>query len=208
MAGHVYKLSKPTFRNRYEFFRAEGGEPVVTADISRWTPGKPDLTLHASPDCTGPVIGVVRLGRGFSSSVDFGLGDPAATPQSVQWGKLTKASSWGASEFAMRAVLEPGGAARPFTWKRTKHVGVGGGEPSRLSSKNWKLLDGEGKILAVFQSSAGWGISSGGLLEVRVDDMGRTFEDLVLVTSLALFVRAKNKQSSTAASAGAAGAAA
>jgi hypothetical protein len=68
---HNYDISSP---NKTHLFHVSN---------SSLTPGKPDLTFHASTDSNGPIARVCKFRR-FSSDTEIGVGDPC-TPDSMEW---------------------------------------------------------------------------------------------------------------------------
>lgn len=77
-----------------------------------------------------------------------------------------------------------------FMWKRTRSVAVDDGTIHALSTRNWKLLDEDENLLAVFTSNISRG--QAGVLQVNVD-FGKEFDVMVLMTLLAVYERARRQ---------------
>ncbi|KAK0385669.1 hypothetical protein NLU13_6846 [Sarocladium strictum] len=182
-APRVYSISRYSLSRCYEIAPISSpNQPIASAAISSLK--GPDLTLHASPDHSGPIIAVLDKST-FSSTMKVCLGDPkAAAPDAVQYSKLEK-SGWSDREYQIPVILEKGQQPRTFSWRRTRHEAAAGTSVNQLSSKNYKLVDEQGATLAVFtRESMAW--NKVGTLDVRVD-LGLLFEHLVWITILGVY---------------------
>jgi hypothetical protein len=189
----TYKLSRHSLRRTYEIAPISNpGQPLASAHISTLT--GPDLTLHGSPDASGPILAVLDKST-WSSSMKVGIGDPKVHPNAVQYSKLEK-SGWSDKEYQIPIILEKGQHPRVFSWKRTRNEAVSGMSVNPLSSKNYKMVDEKGATLAVFTAeSMGW--NTIGTLEVRVD-LGMLFEHLVWITILGVYEKLRKSQQAAA----------
>ncbi|KAI9901150.1 hypothetical protein N3K66_002967 [Trichothecium roseum] len=163
-----------------------------------------DITLYAGPDRkSSPAVGAGRIA---TMSRDHKLGyAPASSPspspsggkEDFMWEDMRreKLTEWGyAFSFtpppsSSPAVVAAGGGRRDrvaLMWKRTTHVTAAGMKASRLSVRNFKLVDrgDEGRVLAVFTAARGW--SSCGTLQINVD-WGVGFERVVVVSCVTLY---------------------
>jgi hypothetical protein len=161
---------------------------------SSLTPGKPDLTFHASSDNNGPIAGVCKF-RHFSSDTEIGLGDPSA-PGSMEWEYLHR-QGFTKRQFWFRMHLEDG-SKQTFTWKRTHSLGSG--------HENYKLVEESSKtVVAVFSSGGVFSKSSS--LEIYFN-LGTRFNLMGLLSIIAVVERSRRAKNATAASAASGGAAA
>ncbi|EAU31580.1 predicted protein [Aspergillus terreus NIH2624] len=123
----------------------------------------------------------------FSSVLKVGLGSPQ-TDYATQWEDMIT-EKVGGSEYrwSMNLQTSPDKSRKrtQFVWKRTQHVTVDGVSASKLSSRNFKLLDDSGNIVAVFTSDRTY--RKCGKLQVNVD-YGQDFDTMVFITCLGLFI--------------------
>jgi hypothetical protein len=142
--ARTFQVLKKSFHRHYELL---ADHAKFYADTSLFTPKKPDLTLHAGTDAHGPIVAVSSFLR-FSGQYKIGLGDPAGID--IRWEDM-KRESLRAS--AYRWEMELNRERRAFVWKRTRTVGVDNQAPSKMSVRNWKLVDASSnEVLAVFTS--------------------------------------------------------
>ncbi|KAJ5580211.1 uncharacterized protein N7459_006196 [Penicillium hispanicum] len=187
-----YIITRSLWRRDYEV--STGGVHLYHVDNSYLTPGKPDLTCHAGPDSSAPVVGVCKYHH-FSSDAEIGLGDPSK-PGTMTWERLNRDGLMSVQS-SFRVMLEDRILHR-FTWKRTHSRGTS-------LMDNLKLVcDRTGELIAVFSGR-------GGLLRrtSQLDiypDYGERFQFMVLLTGLALYEKLRRATSATVSSVGAAGA--
>lgn len=189
-----FEINKDLFSHHYDINK-EDGAPLHYVDLSVFSRNKPDLILHNGPSASAPVIAEAHIER-FSGHFKIGVGDPAR-PDAVQWEELHR-EKVDASEYRFSTDLGSD-ERRNFVWKRTRSVGVDGRQPSALSSRNWKLLNEAGELLAVFSSTHA--ISKCGTLQINVD-YGRDFEALVLISCLSLYERSRRRRARAGAAGG------
>ncbi|KAM5359201.1 hypothetical protein ACJZ2D_014663 [Fusarium nematophilum] len=180
---HQFQIDrKGAFSSDYEIKSPSGGVSFYV-DVSSWTPGKPDLTLHQGGSKHGKVVAACHF-PSFSGDLKLGFAGPAGS-DSMEWEDVTKESVFKSSEYRWEAAipdLSPG--RKVLLWKRTHSVAVTGSSPSALSDRNWKLVDEEtGGILAVFTNKHS--MSKCGTLEIR-ENYGGQFDQMVLIGCLAL----------------------
>lgn len=68
------------------------GNGLFFAANSWFSPSKPHITLHAGPDKSGPVLGVVHNAHTGPNTV--GIGDPESNLNSMIWERLSRTSKW------------------------------------------------------------------------------------------------------------------
>ncbi|PYH42219.1 uncharacterized protein BP01DRAFT_394449 [Aspergillus saccharolyticus JOP 1030-1] len=160
--------------------------------MSEVRPRKPDLTFHAGVDDSGPIVAVAKF-QHFSRSIRIGLGDPQA-PGDMIWEDLTSQST-GHSKYRWEMEVHTNGSSRrqSFLWKRTHYVGLEGHTWSRLSNRNYKLIDEQGgNVLALFMSNVA-SYKESGTLQLYVDYEGQ-FDLMVLATVLSLYEKARRRR--------------
>ncbi|CVK85531.1 uncharacterized protein FPRN_06592 [Fusarium proliferatum] len=75
----------------------------------------------------------------------------------------------------------------PMTWRKGNSVAVDGMKASRLSDSNFKLLDPNDQVMAVFTShTMSLRLSAVGTLQINID-LGPMFEYAVITTSLPIY---------------------
>ncbi|POR35321.1 Uncharacterized protein TPAR_04522 [Tolypocladium paradoxum] len=191
----IFKITRPLFKHRYDA-RPNDGAASLYVRTRPLTNKLPDLALHSGPDETFPIVAVCHMPH-FSLNYKIGLGDPSAAHDAVRWEDMIKANLPGTWHTWAMDLMNPGGdiTRRQFVWKHTRKVAVEGMKTSGLSPRNWKLLEdvdgegkGEGDVLAVFTADLSRGRA--GALQVNVD-FGRGWENMVLITCLALYERSR-----------------
>ncbi|CAG7917329.1 unnamed protein product [Penicillium olsonii] len=180
---HHYDVSTP---NKTHLFHVAN---------SSLTPGKPDLTFHASADNNGPIAGVCKF-RHFSSDSEIGLGNPSS-PGRMEWECLHK-QGFTKRQYWFRMHLDHG-KKQTFTWKRTHSLGSG--------YENYKLVEeGSNNVVAVFSSGSVFSKTTGSL-EIYWN-LGQRFYLMTLMSGLTVVERARRAKASAASTGGAAGGAA
>jgi hypothetical protein len=187
-SSRVYEVLKTAFQRHYEV-RSKDGTFSGYAPISGFTPGKPDVTLHAGKDSRGPVIAVAHFPK-FSYNFKVGLGDP---DKNAEWEDVT---GQGPRHLGYRWAVpkKPDSRAygKTFVWKRTRSEGVGETSPSAWSLRNYKLEDEATKeVVAVFTGNHT--LHKCGDLEIR-GEYGEDFDTMVFITCLALNERARRRR--------------
>lgn len=191
----TWKLSKPAFSRHYDIRPDSDSSPVAfVVDISVFTPGKPNLTLHRGASLTSnpPIVACVHTPKA-SRSFTLGLGDPSSP--NIQWDDVTRQGAT-RFEFSFPTVL-PGESDKPLqlTWKKTKRESVQGMKASGFSSQDFKLVDGADRVLAVFTHERG--IGKCGTLEIR-GSWGEAFDLKVLMTVVTLYDLIRRRQNAAA----------
>ncbi|KAF9894133.1 hypothetical protein FE257_009106 [Aspergillus nanangensis] len=189
-----YNICKTCFQRNYTVTSAQD-RPLLYGEISSFT-HKPDLMLHTGSDTHGPVVAVCKFPK-FSSALKVGLGNPDDS-YDTQWEDMTK-ETLGASEYRwsmpFRRPSDGSHGRRTLVWKRTQHVTVEGVTPSKLSTRNYKLVDQWGQLLAVFTSERTY--RKCGVLQVNVE-YGEDFDLMVFVTCLGLYEKARRRKNKSA----------
>lgn len=187
-----FQIDRGTFSKHYDV-RPISGDASFFVDVSSFTPGKPDLTLHRGTDKTGPVVAACHLHK---SSGDLKIGLAGSDgPDSMAWEEITRGPILKAPEYRWQPAIPDIATSedRVLLWKRTRSVGVSGMSPSSLSVRNFKLVDGQtDEILAVFTSDRT--LSGCGVLEIRVDH-GDNFDVSVLIGCIGLYEKARRRSS-------------
>jgi hypothetical protein len=192
---HVYN----TFSHSLNI-ATEDKKHLYYVNISMFTPGKPDVTLHAGSDRSAPIAAVCKFIR-LSANMNVGLGDPK-DPNNVIWEALTK-ENWDHSKYrwemtihSQKTMYAGGGLGerKAFLWKRTHHVGIGNSMPSMLSERNFKLEDAQtGELIAVYADNGIKSFKKCGKFQINVD-YGSDFDSMVLITGLALLEKERRRK--------------
>ncbi|RAK77118.1 Zn(II)2Cys6 transcription factor [Aspergillus fijiensis CBS 313.89] len=181
-----YKISNTAWRHHYNVKLADD-QQIYRVRVSEFRPKKPDLTFHAGMDDSGPIVAVAKF-QHFSRGIHIGLGDPQA-PSEMVWEDLTgQSKSHSKYRWEMEVPTSTGPRRQSFLWKRTHHVGLEGHTWTRLSNRNYKLVDEQsGNILAMFMTNVA-SYKESGMLQLHVDH-GQQFDLMVLATVLSLRVK-------------------
>lgn len=195
-SSRVFTVSRKPFRQFYGISSASD-QPLFYIDVSTFTRGKPDLTLHAGPTRDAPVAAVCHMPK-FSVDFKVGLGDPEASADSVCWEDVTRETTVRAARYRWVTDLAgpsgDGDSRRSLMWKRTGSVGVDGEKVMALSARNHKLVDERtGELLAVFTSNLS--LSKCGKLQLNVD-YGESFDIMVFISCLTLYEKARRRSHS------------
>lgn len=207
-----YKITRRSFHNRYECRPEHDFDrpAAYTLKLSDSRKNKPDLSFAAKGmpmgECYFP--NVRKTSRKDAKSFRIGLGSPS----NMQWTELThhgKDDHGWSFTFNLPSTSQP----VPLTWMKDNNVAVDGMHASSLSDNNFKLVDPNGQVMAVFTSHT-FSLSSrtAGTVQINVD-LGPVFEHAVVMSLLCIYEykkREENKSSSSfnAGAAGVAGAAA
>jgi hypothetical protein len=188
---HVYNRRR---RSDFAIFTAEK-TPLAYVRCSSFTIGKPDLTYHAGENEEGPITAVCKFVN-FSRHCKIGLG--RADDPNIAWEDLTRHKL--TTHYRFEITLQDNGSGLPrrkaFVWKRTNSVGIGEDKPSKLSSRNFKLQDGEtGNVIAVYLSAGAKSWKKSGKFQIEVDH-GKSFDTMVFITGLGLLEKERRRQRS------------
>lgn len=186
-----YKISNTAWRHHYNVKLADD-QQIYRVRVSEFRPKKPDLTFHAGMDDSGPIVAVAKF-QHFSRGIHIGLGDPQA-PSEMVWEDLTgQSKSHSKYRWEMEVPTSTGPRRQSFLWKRTHHVGLEGHTWTRLSNRNYKLVDEQsGNILAMFMTNVA-SYKESGMLQLHVDH-GQQFDLMVLATVLSLYEKARRRR--------------
>jgi hypothetical protein len=178
--------------------------PVCYVNNSIFTPGKPDLTLHAGADAKGPILAVCKFVL-FSTGLKIGLGDPK-DPNAVTWEDVTRESR-DHSRYRFEMTIYPSritqniarngeaGERRAFLWKRTHSVGVEDSKPWMISPCNFKMVEERtGELVAVFANNGFKSLKKKGKIEI-VKAYGKDFDTAVILTGLAMVEKERRRSS-------------
>ncbi|KAJ5350513.1 hypothetical protein N7541_008240 [Penicillium brevicompactum] len=202
--ARVFQITKRLMERHYDI-NASDGTTLFYGDISLFTPSKPDLTLHAGGSTRGPVVAVSNFLK-LSGNYKLGVGNPDDM-SNVQWEDMTK-ELLHKPKYRLETTIpsdpdQVHGERRTLLWKRTRSIGVEGETPSRLTIRNYKLVDERnGQVLAVF--SGGKRPGRGGKIEIRVE-YGQDFDHMVLISCLSLYEKARRRSHRGAAGGGGGG---
>ena len=181
---------------------------IYFAAISEWNLKKPDIILHRridtndSDDVTNadentPVVGVIHTR--YSRNFKLGIGDPCIDPNTVIWEDMINRSPFlGSSKYEFSIDIKEGEnrARKKFEWKRTsaEENGVKGWR-GRWSLGNYKLLDEDGNVVAVFLDRI-WlqGIRAPGILGFK-RLVSRELEVVVVLTCTGLVEKIRRARS-------------
>ncbi|KAF5690462.1 hypothetical protein FDENT_3846 [Fusarium denticulatum] len=205
--GARFKITKSSFHDRYECKpdTAPDGPVPYSLAISNNQKKHPYLVLNAE----GIAMAACYLPntRSYYNSDEkmfrIGLGDPS----NVRW---TEMLYRGKDKYGWTFTfnLPNTGQPVPMTWRKDNSVAVDGMKASRLSDNNFKLLDPNGRLMAVFTShTMSLRLSAVGTLQINMD-LGPMFEYAVITTLLSIYEFQKREEDSRSSSTSAAGAAA
>ncbi|GLI72328.1 hypothetical protein PoHVEF18_000498 [Penicillium ochrochloron] len=187
--SHTFNIYKPAFRRHYEI-KSANEQPLYYVNISSFKPNKPELTLHASPSSTSPIIAASKFLK-LSSDCKLALGDPDDLTN-TQWEDMTRESSIHHRYRFEMAIPDANGSGhgerRVFVWKRTHSVKVENTRAFPLSLRSFKMVEERtGQVVAVFSRERS--ITKCGKLQIRVE-YGEDFVRMVLISWLSLFEKA------------------
>lgn len=182
--SRIYPVYKDFWARHYEI-KTPDDQPLFYADISLFSLGKPDLTLHAGSSTQGPVVAVSNFVKWGSGNYKLGLGNPD-DPNSVQWEDMIR-ETLRASRY--RFEMNIAGQRRAFLWKRTRHVGVDDAKLKSFEYRNFKLVDERtGKLQAVFTAERTFH-KCGKLQIIGVHD--EDFEKMVFISYMSIYEKAR-----------------
>ncbi|PYH90374.1 C6 zinc finger domain protein [Aspergillus ellipticus CBS 707.79] len=201
--SQIYNISNTAFHHHYNVSTADNNTQLYRVENNSLWSRKPDLSVHAGADKTGPTVAVCKFLH-FSRSTRIGLGDPEDVHR-INYEDLVAQDTWHAKyRWHMPEQSSFSQQGRSFMWTRTHSIGVENTKVHKLSNRNFKLIDElSGKIVAVFTSTA-LKFKQTGKLQIYVD-YGREFDVMVLITVLALYEKARRRREAAAASGGGGG---
>ncbi|PWY78124.1 hypothetical protein BO94DRAFT_187187 [Aspergillus sclerotioniger CBS 115572] len=198
-ASHIYQISNTTFRHHYNVATSAGAQ-LYRVENSPLRPNKPDLTVHAGSDNTGPIVAVCKFLH-LSRHLKVGLGDPSTVNLISYEDLLAQDHRHAKYRWQMTMQSAQGYEWQSFLWTRTHSVGVQDDSlTSMLSNRNFKLVEEQtGRVIAVFTSPV-WSFNETGQLQMYVN-YGREFDLMALTTVLGLYEKARRRRESSAATA-------
>lgn len=181
---HVYNRRR---KNDFAIFTADR-TPLAYVRSSVFTIGKPDLTYHAGETDQAPIAAVSKF-INFSRHCKVGFGDP--NDPNIIWEDLKRHKL--TSHYRIEIALN-GGARKSFMWKRTHNTPIGDDAPSKLSTKNFKLIDEQTEeLLAVYVNNGVKSWEKCGKFQINVD-YGAQFDVMVLITGLSLLEKERRRE--------------
>lgn len=185
-SSRIYHIYRPAFRRHYDI-KSSTDEPLYYANMSSFPQNKPELTLHAGPDKTAPIIAASKFLK-LSADFKLALGDPEDL-KTTQWEDLVRESSTHSRyRFEMTIPDAQGngyGERRGFLWKRTHSVKVENTQPFPLDMRSLKMVDEKtGQVVAVFSRERP--LTKCGQLQIRAE-YGEDFDTMVLISGLSVF---------------------
>ncbi|KAI9928459.1 hypothetical protein ASPWEDRAFT_38690 [Aspergillus wentii DTO 134E9] len=154
--------------------------------------GKPDVTFHAGEDQNAPVAAVCKF-INFARHSRVGLGDPK-DPNNIVWEDMYR-NTLKKISYTYETLL-PGvdghHERRTLNWKRTCSYGIGEDMPSKASARNFKLIDEDGRLIAVFLNNGHKSYHKCGKLQINVD-YGSQFDLMVMITGLSVLEKERRR---------------
>ena len=184
----------PAFSRSLTLTDPGSGRDVYHVRTSTFTPGAPDVTLHAGADKHGPVLAVAHLHTFQDDRI--GLGDPAV------WETLRSESAV-ASRYAFGATIA--GRRHEFAWERTHSSRDGVTGLKKLSGGNYRLVDVQtGQTVAVYLIAGGVSWGDQGTLRFEMP-VPQDLERWIVLTASTLVVKAQRRSNAAAGGAGGGG---
>src|SRR5205823_5635429 len=82
---------------------------------------------------------------------------------------------------------------KAFLWKRTHSIGVGDSMPTKLSMRNFKLVEeNTGEVVAVWANNGGKSFKKAGKFQLN-RDYGQDWDIFVLLTGLSLLEKVRRR---------------
>lgn len=180
---HVYNRRR---KNDFAIFTVDK-TPLAYVRCSSFTIGKPDVTYHAGETDQAPIAAVCKF-INFSRHCKVGFGD--ANDANIVWEDLKRYKL--TTHYQIEMTL--GGARKAFVWKRTNHTPVGDDMPSKLSTKNFKLIDEQTEeLIAVYVNNGVKSWEKCGKFQINVQ-YGTEFDVMVLITGLSLLEKERRRE--------------
>ncbi|TXB95697.1 hypothetical protein FocTR4_00016210 [Fusarium oxysporum f. sp. cubense] len=164
-----HKITKPSFHHRYECRpdNAPDGPAPYNLAISNNQKKYPNLVLNAEgivmAACYFPNISIYYNSE--EKTFRIGLGDPS----NVRWAEMLYR---GKDKYGWTCTfnLPDTGQPIPMAWTKGNSVAVDAMEASRSSGNNFKLLDPNGQLMAVFTShTRSFRLNAVGTLQTNMD---------------------------------------
>lgn len=198
----LHRISFQTWHRWINISVMDSPDQPITSDRpagflrTSWFDGT-SMDLHATCDKTSPILAHCHPSF-WGNRLILSFGDHKASPETVYRAELVEQRFW-RMEWAISVVVAGSSTPRTFTWRRTNRVGICGRPLKSWSSKNFKLVDEEDKVVAVFNRS-GLPWHTAAKLEV-IPDLGKTFEHMVWMSIIGYFamVQARDAWFATAA---------
>lgn len=182
-----YNITTTFWKHHYEI----SGTHNIYVENSQMTPGKPDLTFHAT-NKEGPTIALSKY-KHFSSDIEVGLSsgpNSNTNSNSMRWDTLHR-DGWRSSKYKFTA--EVGGRLEKYTWRSTNKMSLTRGGSLEL------VHDRTGGVAAVFAGHCGLK-GSNHVLTINACH-GEQFQLLVLMTCITLAEKTRRRNEAAAAGA-------
>ncbi|KAL2212471.1 hypothetical protein CC79DRAFT_1393696 [Sarocladium strictum] len=183
MTTKIFKLNKVSFPSRrYDLSSGPSSPVILSADVSKYTPNKPDVTLHQSgSDLKGPVVAASFIAR-ERKTLHVGISPPGA--KDMDWHSLRRGRRSNSYSFAF--MLDDG-TQMNLSWKKTGLLDGGIG---------FRLTDDRGVVMAEFKRNMTL-FESAGSLELSAT-MGLRFETMVFISLLSIIEMKKREDAQIA----------
>ncbi|CAG1980182.1 unnamed protein product [Fusarium graminearum] len=184
-----YKVTKPTFHNRYECRPGHASDGPVTYSLK--VSKDPDLSFSAEGIPMGACYlpNYKRVSRSDVKSFKIVIG----RPPDVQYIQMIHR---GNDDYGWTFMfnLPNTGQPIPMTWKKDNNVAVDGMHASSLSDNNFKLQDPNGQLMAVFTShTMSLRLSAVSTMQINMD-LGPIFEYAVIMSLLSIYEYQKREE--------------
>lgn len=146
------------------------------------------MTYHAGETDQAPIAAVCKF-INFSRHCKVGFGD--SNDPNIVWEDLKRYKL--TTHYRIEMTLD-GGARKAFVWKRTHNTPIGVDVPSKLSTKNFKLIDEQTEeVVAVYLNNGVKSWEKCGKFQINVG-YGGQFDVMVLVTGLSLLEKERRRE--------------
>jgi hypothetical protein len=172
-------------------------QPVYYINNSSFTPGTPDVTMHAGAEKTGPILGVCKWGHMYSKTVKVGLGDPGNMGgNDMVWEELVRTSgTLTQSEFKVAMTPQHSHERRTFVWKRATKEELGDEDAAKWTYQNLRLLDEvTGETVGSFANNGTKSWSKKGKIRVVSGVYGEDWEKMMVLCCLALIEKGRRRR--------------
>ena len=176
----TFKLNKVSLPSRrYDFSSGPNGPTILSGDVSKFTPDKPDVTLHQSgSDFKGPVVAASFISR-ERKTLQVGICPPGF--KEMEWHSLHRGRR--SDTYSFPFVLDDERKLN-LTWKKKGLLDGGFG---------FRLTDDRGGVVAEFTRNMTV-FESAGSLEVSAS-MGMRFETMVFISLCAIIEKKRRNDS-------------